>query len=112
MRCADGMLRQFGPQELTNTAWALSQMHRAGVHFTPDVEVGGVPGGGWGLPHCIHHHSYRSLQQLAVTNDLPAPMTPGPAGPYPGRAGAPVWRPLLALARQAADHQQPGQRVR
>jgi hypothetical protein len=36
---ADGMLYHFGPQELTNTAWALSQMHRSGVLFTPDVQA-------------------------------------------------------------------------
>ncbi len=29
-----------GPlQELTNTAWALSQMYRSGVPFTPDVQA-------------------------------------------------------------------------
>ncbi|PSC71010.1 Tbc2 translation chloroplastic isoform B [Micractinium conductrix] len=36
---ADEMLRQFGPQELTNTVWSLSQMHRNGVPFPPDVDA-------------------------------------------------------------------------
>jgi hypothetical protein len=45
-RSAGAMLRSFGPQELTNLVWSLSQLHRAGVAFTQDVEVGG---GGWHL---------------------------------------------------------------
>lgn len=38
-RSADSQLRQFGPQELTNTVWSLSQMHRAGAAFTPEVDA-------------------------------------------------------------------------
>lgn len=38
------MLLHFGPQELTNTAWALSQMHRSGVPFTTDVQASGQAG--------------------------------------------------------------------
>ena len=45
---ADEMLRQFGPQELTNTVWSLSQMHRNGVPFPPDVDVSS----GWGVASC------------------------------------------------------------
>lgn len=40
-RCADGMLRQFGPQELTNTVWSFSQMSKQGVALPPDVNVSG-----------------------------------------------------------------------
>ncbi|KAL4458727.1 hypothetical protein ABPG75_013592 [Micractinium tetrahymenae] len=38
-RCADSMLRQFGPQELTNTVWSFSQMFKQGVHLPPDVNA-------------------------------------------------------------------------
>lgn len=38
-RCADGMLRQFGPQELTNTVWSFSQMFKQGVALPQDVNV-------------------------------------------------------------------------
>ncbi|KAL4426696.1 hypothetical protein ABPG77_004752 [Micractinium sp. CCAP 211/92] len=38
-RCADGMLRQFGPQELTNTVWSFSQMSKQGVALPPDVNA-------------------------------------------------------------------------
>ena len=86
MRCAGGMLRSFGPQELTNTAWALSQMYRAGVPFTPDVEVGWRPGGswcrGWGIPtgpglwrtHAPAHARTASTPQHAPNSVFPCPL--------------------------------------
>ena len=38
---AAGILRQFGPQEVTNLVWSLSQLHKHGAVFTPEVDVSG-----------------------------------------------------------------------
>ena len=37
--CTDSMLRQFGPQELSNVVWCLGKLYERGVPFTPDVDV-------------------------------------------------------------------------
>jgi uncharacterized protein (DUF2235 family) len=39
VQCADGMLRQFGPQELTNLVWSLSMLQRTGTQLPPDAHV-------------------------------------------------------------------------
>ncbi len=39
VRCADEMLRQFGPQELTNLVWSLSMLQRTGTQLPPNAHV-------------------------------------------------------------------------
>jgi hypothetical protein len=58
VQSANSQLRHFGPQELTNMVWALSQLFRSKAPFGPDTDVSaGVQGfsqsalcvwGGWG----------------------------------------------------------------
>lgn len=45
VQSANSQLRHFGPQELTNMVWALSQLFRSKAPFGPDTDVSaGVQG--------------------------------------------------------------------
>ena len=68
------------PQELTNTAWALSQMHRSGVPFTPDVVVSLGWAGPRGLGCCWEWRqptatrvAFQCAQSLLACTRPPAP---------------------------------------
>lgn len=108
-------------QELTNTAWALSQMQRSGVPFTPDVQASrhselqlACCADGRALQKaffcCIVSCTWMMSGPLTdvLTNSWPYPDA---AAPHPRRGVGAAGRPQLAGARQAADRVQPGQRV-
>lgn len=108
-------------QELTNTAWALSQMQRSGVPFTPDVQASrpselqlACCAGGRALQNaflcCTVSCTWMASGPLTdvLTNSWPSPDA---AGPHPRRGVGAAGRPQLAGACQAADRVQPSQRV-